>query len=118
MGRPGGAVMGTTTGREAGGPAVGIARGFLKAAPILILDEPTAALDTASERLVIAAIDRLRRSRTTFVIAHRLSTVRAADRILVLDHGAVVAEGTHEALLQTSALYRELAMQLTEASAA
>jgi ATP-binding cassette subfamily B protein len=95
-----------------------IARAFLKAAPVLILDEPTAALDTASERLVIAAIDRLRRSRTTFVIAHRLSTVRAADRILVLDHGAVVAEGTHEALLQTSALYRELAMQLTEASAA
>jgi ABC-type multidrug transport system fused ATPase/permease subunit len=108
---------------EAGGGLSGgekqrlsIARGFLKDAPILILDEPTAALDTASERLVIAALDRLRQHRTTLVIAHRLSTVRAADCILVLDAGVVAAEGTHEDLLQTSQLYRELAAHLTDAT--
>jgi ATP-binding cassette, subfamily B, bacterial len=93
-----------------------IARAFLKQAPILILDEPTAALDAASERQVIAAIDGLRHHRTTLVIAHRLSTVRAADRIIVLDRGTVVAEGTHDTLLQTSPLYRELATHLTDAS--
>jgi ATP-binding cassette, subfamily B, bacterial len=92
-----------------------VARAFLKDAPILILDEPTAALDAASERLVMAAIDRLRQRRTTFVIAHRLTTVLAADRILVLDAGEVVAEGTHETLMTTSQLYRNLATQLTQA---
>jgi ATP-binding cassette subfamily B protein/subfamily B ATP-binding cassette protein MsbA len=91
-----------------------IARAFLKNAPVLILDEPTAALDTVSERQVFVAVDRLRKGRTTFVIAHRLSTVRAADRILVLDRGQIVGEGTHETLLQTSELYRTLAMQLTD----
>ena len=90
-----------------------MARAFLKDAPILILDEPTAALDTISERLVLSAVRRLRAGRTTFVIAHRLSTVREADRILVLDSGRLVAEGTHEALLQSSALYRSLATHLT-----
>jgi ABC-type multidrug transport system fused ATPase/permease subunit len=93
-----------------------MARAFLKDAPILILDEPTAALDTTSERLVMTAIDRLRRHRTTVVIAHRLSTVLAADRILVLDGGTIAADGTHETLLQSSPLYRELATQLTQAS--
>ncbi len=90
-----------------------MARAFLKDAPILILDEPTAALDTVAERLVLAALARLRVGRTTFVIAHRLSTVRQADRILVLDRGRIVAEGTHESLLRASELYRALATQLT-----
>jgi ABC-type multidrug transport system fused ATPase/permease subunit len=90
-----------------------IARAFLKNAPILILDEPTAALDTVSEALIFDAVEHLRNGRTTFVIAHRLSTVRSANRILVLDRGELVAQGTHDALLQTSALYRQLASQLT-----
>ena len=90
-----------------------IARAFLKNASILILDEPTAALDTMSEELVLRAVDRLRQGRTAFVIAHRLSTVRAADRILVMNQGQVVAEGTHDVLMQSSELYRQLANQLT-----
>ena len=90
-----------------------IARAFLKDAPILILDEPTAALDTVSEELVFRAVERLRHGRTMFVIAHRLSTVRAADRIFVLDAGRIVASGTHETLLGENELYRRLAAQLT-----
>jgi ATP-binding cassette, subfamily B, bacterial len=90
-----------------------IARAFLKNAPILILDEPTAALDTRSEELVFRAVEQLREGRTTFVIAHRLSTVRSADRILVLDRGQLVAEGTHRTLLESNDLYRQLAAQLT-----
>ncbi len=95
-----------------------VARAFLKNAPILVLDEPTSALDTLSERLIVDALDRLRTGRTTFVIAHRLSTVKDADRILLLDAGHLVAEGTHETLLQTNALYRELASQLSAAQPA
>jgi ABC-type multidrug transport system fused ATPase/permease subunit len=91
-----------------------IARAFLKDAPILLLDEPTAALDTISERLVFSALRDLRRGRTTFVIAHRLSTVRHADRIVVIDSGRIVAEGTHESLLLASVLYRRLAAQLED----
>ena len=90
-----------------------MARAFLKDAPILILDEPTAALDTVSERLVLNALRRLRAGRTVFVIAHRLSTVREADRIVVLERGRIVATGTHETLLHESDLYRDLARQLT-----
>jgi ABC-type multidrug transport system fused ATPase/permease subunit len=90
-----------------------IARAFLKDAPILILDEPTAALDTVSETLIFRAIEHLRESRTTFVIAHRLSTVLTADRILLMDHGEIAAEGNHESLLVSSELYRQLAAQLT-----
>jgi ATP-binding cassette subfamily B protein/subfamily B ATP-binding cassette protein MsbA len=105
---------------EAGGGLSGgerqrlsIARAFLKDAPILILDEPTAALDRLSEELIFEAIEALRRGRTVFVIAHRLSTVQSADVILVLDRGRIVTRGTHGSLLQTSDLYRRLAAQLT-----
>ena len=95
-----------------------IARAFLKDAPILILDEPTAALDAVSERLVFDALRRLRAGRTTFVIAHRLSTVRNADRIIVLDQGRMVAQGNHDALMAENELYRRLAALLTTAGTA
>src|SRR2546426_1189429 len=100
---------------EAGGGLSGgerqrlsVARAILKDAPILILDEPTSSLDAISEEIVFAALRRLRSGRTTLVIAHRLSTVRDADRILVLDEGRIVAAGRHEDLLQTSLLYRRM----------
>src|SRR3954447_18916184 len=89
-----------------------IARAFLTDARVLILDEPTAALDTIAERQVVGAVRRLWAGRTTFVVAHRLSTVRDADRIIVIDHGRIVAEGSHDQLCRSSALYRQLAAQL------
>ncbi len=85
-----------------------IARAFLSRAPILVLDEPTSALDGVTERYVLDALADLRRQRTTFVIAHRLSTVRGADRIVVLDGGRIAAQGRHDELLATSPLYRDL----------
>lgn len=85
-----------------------IARAFLKPSPLLILDEPTSALDPVSESLVLDALRRLRHGRTTFVIAHRLSTVRDADRILVLDRGRLVAQGRHDELMRTCAVYRRM----------
>ena len=88
---------------------VSIARALLKNSPILILDEATASVDTATERLIQEALERLMANRTSFVIAHRLSTVRRADQILVLRHGEIVERGTHEALLAASGLYAKLA---------
>ncbi len=87
---------------------IAIARALLRDAPILILDEATSALDTESERLVQEAIDRLVRDRTVLVIAHRLATVRDADRIAVLDGGRIVELGTHAQLLAHAGLYRRL----------
>ena len=85
-----------------------IARAFYRNAPILILDEATSALDTSTEHSVQSAIDRLRARRTTLVIAHRLSTVRSADRIVVLDGGRLIDTGRHEALIERCAVYAEL----------
>ncbi len=80
---------------------VAIARAFLADAPILILDEATSSLDSESEVLIQQAMERLMVGRTTLVVAHRLSTVRALDRLLVLDKGKVIEEGSHDALIQT-----------------
>ncbi|MEO1091240.1 MAG: ABC transporter transmembrane domain-containing protein [Pseudomonadota bacterium] len=92
---------------------VALARAILRDAPILLLDEATSALDAESERQVQAALDRLRRGRTTLVIAHRLSTVRGADQIVVLDGGRIVETGTHDTLLSADRLYAKLCrMQL------
>ena len=88
---------------------VSIARALLRDAPILLLDEATSALDAESERLVQDALARLMQGRTTIVIAHRLATVRAADRIIVLDHGRIVEQGDHAALVGEGGLYARLA---------
>ncbi len=88
---------------------IAIARAFLKNAPILVLDESTSQLDTLSERLVYEALERLMEKRTTLIVAHRISTVRRADKIVVLDRGRIVQEGTHEELRKdVRGLYRLL----------
>src|SRR5208282_249239 len=87
---------------------IAIARAILKNAPILILDEATSALDSESEALVQAALHNLMSGRTVFVIAHRLSTVRRADRIVVIENGAIADIGTHEVFLTKPRLYRRL----------
>ena len=94
---------------------VAIARALLRDTPILLLDEATSALDVQSEAVVQAALDRLAEGRTTLVIAHRLSTVRHADKIVVMENGRVVEEGTHDDLLAKEGVYARLhAMQFAE----
>jgi ABC-type multidrug transport system fused ATPase/permease subunit len=85
-----------------------IARAFLKNAGILILDEPTASIDSRTEAVILEALDRLMIGRTTFMIAHRLSTIRHADLILAVDHGQIVEAGTHDQLLRNGGLYAQL----------
>jgi len=87
---------------------IAVARAFLKNAPILILDEPTSAIDSKTEAVILDSLERLMTGRTTFVVAHRLSTLRNVDLILVLDRGRIVERGTHEELLANGALYRQL----------
>ena len=87
---------------------IAIARALLKQAPVLILDEATSALDTESEALIQSALDASREGRTTFVVAHRLSTIESADTVLLMDEGRVIAQGSHAHLLDTEPLYRGL----------
>ncbi|MGV8938986.1 MAG: ABC transporter transmembrane domain-containing protein [Allorhizobium sp.] len=96
---------------------IAIARAILKNAPVLLLDEATSALDAESETLVQKALDGLMRDRTTIVIAHRLATVLKADRILVLDGGRIVEEGTHQSLIHHGGLYAKLARLQFESGA-
>lgn len=97
---------------------IAIARAILRDAPVLLLDEATSALDAESEAAVQAAVERLSQGRTTLVVAHRLATVKRADRIIVFDQGRIVDEGTHEALVAAGGLYARLArLQFTDGQA-
>jgi ATP-binding cassette, subfamily B, bacterial len=87
---------------------ISVARAFLKDAPILILDEPTSSIDSKTEAVILDALDELMEGRTSFIVAHRLSTVRHADQILVLSAGRIVERGNHEELLRGGTIYRQL----------
>jgi ATP-binding cassette subfamily B protein len=94
---------------------IAIARAILRDAPVLLLDEATSALDAESERAVQQAFEVLSKGRTTLVVAHRLATVKQADRIVVFDQGRIVAEGPHEVLVAQGGLYARLArLQFTD----
>jgi ATP-binding cassette subfamily B protein len=111
--------MGEGGARLSGGQRqrMAIARALLRDSPILLLDEATSALDAESERLVQEALERLMQDRTTLVIAHRLATVRAAERIIVMKDGRIVESGTHASLISQSGLYARLAsLQFSEAA--
>jgi ATP-binding cassette subfamily B protein len=112
--------MGEGGARLSGGQRqrIAIARAVLRDAPLLLLDEATSALDAESEQLVQRALERLMKERTTIVIAHRLATVRAADRLIVMDHGRIVEEGNHDALVAENGLYARLARLQFEGYAA
>ena len=88
---------------------VAIARAILRNAPVLLLDEATSALDAENERSVQEAFDRLLKGRTTIIVAHRLATVKKADRIIVLDKGRIVEQGKHEKLISEKGVYARLA---------
>jgi subfamily B ATP-binding cassette protein MsbA len=103
-------VVGPGGGRLSGGERqrISLARAFLKDAPILLLDEATSALDSESERLVQDAIRKLMQGRTTLVIAHRLSTVRKAEKIVVMEAGRIMETGSHDALIAKAGAYARL----------